>query len=471
MARENQGLQVALIIFVMLTIILGVTTFLFFRQYEDAQLAANDAAEKAKASDTAANTLLTEANRLKLITGFAQTDSISIIDEAYNADMEKYAGTFEEANRNYRKVLEYLNGEIERKSVSLATEQDTLQQMKTRNEAIEAQKQAQIDQYKTESDKAAADLASERGKFNSQLQSANKQSGDLQAKLDDARKERDAAVAQVQQKLQDAVEEMQNMSQVLTQRNAQINEILRPTFEAGDGHIRWVNQRNGTVWINLGQADSLRRQMTFSVYPSDTKDVNRAGKKGEVEVTELLGDHLAEARIVSDEVANPILPGDVVHTPVWAPGEQLHFALTDSLDIDGDGKSDTELVRRLITMNDGVIDAELDDQGNRAGTMTTNTRFLVLGTQHDEDTAEKVAAERVRMLREAENLGIGTMALPDLLRQMGWKNQTPVIRFGRGANPDDFRAQPPEGVPPVSSGTVSPLFEPRNPPRSAGSLY
>ena len=31
MARENQGLQIALIVFVMLTIILGVTTYLFFR--------------------------------------------------------------------------------------------------------------------------------------------------------------------------------------------------------------------------------------------------------------------------------------------------------------------------------------------------------------------------------------------------------------------------------------------------------
>ena len=30
MARENQGLQIALIIFVMLTIVLGVTTFIFF---------------------------------------------------------------------------------------------------------------------------------------------------------------------------------------------------------------------------------------------------------------------------------------------------------------------------------------------------------------------------------------------------------------------------------------------------------
>ena len=36
MARENQGLQIALIVFVMLTILLGVTTYLGFRQYDDA---------------------------------------------------------------------------------------------------------------------------------------------------------------------------------------------------------------------------------------------------------------------------------------------------------------------------------------------------------------------------------------------------------------------------------------------------
>ena len=35
-ARENQGLQIALIIFVMLTIILSVTTFLFYRNFKGA---------------------------------------------------------------------------------------------------------------------------------------------------------------------------------------------------------------------------------------------------------------------------------------------------------------------------------------------------------------------------------------------------------------------------------------------------
>ena len=47
MARENQGLQIALIIFVMLTIILGVTTFLYVRQYGEAAKNASEMEQKA----------------------------------------------------------------------------------------------------------------------------------------------------------------------------------------------------------------------------------------------------------------------------------------------------------------------------------------------------------------------------------------------------------------------------------------
>ena len=151
--------------------------------------------------------------------------------------------------------------------------------------------------------------------------------------------------------------------------------------------------------------------------------------------------------------------------PLWLV---LRFLMTA---FDGDGKSDLDVVKNLITMNDGIVDAELDDEGNRRGALTTKTRFLVIGIEHDENTPQRPRDERIRLLDEAKNLGIAKMALPELLRQMGWKNQTPVIRFGRGANPEDFRAQPDDGVPAVSSGTVSPLFEPRRPPAGARTMY
>jgi hypothetical protein len=54
---------------------------------------------------------------------------------------------------------------------------------------------------------------------------------------------------------------------------------------------------------------------------------------------------------------------------------------------------------------------------------------------------------------------------------MGWKNMSPVVRFGRGANPKDFRAKPEEGVPKKSTGNVSDVFLKRQPPKTPASAY
>ena len=138
------------------------------------------------------------------------------------------------------------------------------------------------------------------------------------------------------------------------------------------------------------------------------------------------------------------------------------------MDIDNDGKSDLQRVINLITMNGGVVDCYLDDDFKRIGKMLTSTRFVVLGKAPDANATKERIDERTRMMRDADRLGLRTIALAELLVRMGWKNQTPVVRFGAGANPNDFRAQPPEGVPRTSGGNVSDVFRKREPPRRAG---
>ena len=118
------------------------------------------------------------------------------------------------------------------------------------------------------------------------------------------------------------------------------------SFEVADGRISWVNQ-NGTVWINLGTADSLRRQVTFSVFDADLHDAAKSKKKGSIEVTRLLSDHMAEARITNDDPTNPILTGDNIYSQIWHRGKKLHFALTGVIDVDGDGQSDLQLGSRV----------------------------------------------------------------------------------------------------------------------------
>ncbi len=214
------------------------------------------------------------------------------------------------------------------------------------------------------------------------------------------------------------------------------------------------------------QSDALGRQTSFSVYPSDTSDVTDAGPKASIEVTRIHGAHLAECRIMNDEIADPIMPGDLIHTPVWAPGQRQHFAIADGIDIDDDLKSDLQLIRNVITMNGGVVDFYLTDAGEPHGEMTTETRYLVLGKEPGINDAERLRAHSDAISRAGE-LGIRPMPVLELLARMGWKNQSPVVKYV-GGKASDFAPKPHKGVPPVSSGNVSPLFQERKPPRSSG---
>ncbi len=473
MARENQGLHIALIIFVALTLVLGVTTFMFFRKFEEATLKAKANLDQANADRLKAESAEKDNTELKRLIGCGQTDKMDAIHEEFNKQMETYAANFEENARDYRKVLEYLFGVIRKKDTTIAELQVALQDEKTVRELVEATKQPQLDQFKAAQDAAQKDLAEERGKFNEDRQLISQQKTELAQKMAKAQKDAIAAMDNIKKNMDEQKKLVGTLEKSLEKRSQDLAKVTQTTFEDADGRISWVRQRDGVVWINLGQADGLTRQTTFAVYSSDATDMAKAEKKADIEVTQVLGEHLAEARIVEDKISDPIVPGDLIHTPIWTPGERQRFALTDGMDVDGDGKSDTEIVRNLITMTGGIIVAELDDAGKRTGKMDTNTRFLILGREHDENTPRVVGEQRVRMIRDADTLGVQKVPLSELLKKMGWKNQTPVVRYGKGANPEDFRPRLPDGqVPRVSDGSVSPVFQPRKPPRSAvGGAY
>ncbi|MFH1919492.1 MAG: hypothetical protein ABIP48_06350 [Planctomycetota bacterium] len=472
MARENQGLQIALIIFVMLTIILGVTTFIFFRQYEEAAAKAAEAQASASEAEGAASKIQGDFNTLKGYFGVAATENIEPIGEQFLAAMSTYAPTMPEADRDCLNVLKAQYGAIQAKDASLASELAARQKVQDDYEALEQIKAPLVVQQKKRADDRDADLAKARSDYNDARTALN-QEKQSQLQLFTQRKQEDAVRAQgLETQIGDHVATIDKLTSLLGEANKEIIGIRKPTFEQADGKIRWVNQRNKTVWINLGQADALQRLTSFSVYPADTNDVTRVGKKASIEVTQVLGNHLAEARIVEDEPSDPILPGDVIHTPVWAPGEREHFALTDGMDIDGDGKSDLQMVLNIIRMNGGVVDCYVTDEGERVGDFTNDTRYLVIGDQPDETSTEARLNARKAILDDAARRAVMEIKLSALLDKMGWKNQAPVVRFGRDANPNDFKALPPEGGPKTSTGTVSPLFKSRTPPRSSnGTAY
>lgn len=423
MARENQGLQIALIVFVMLTIILGVTTFLFFRQYEEATNRATASDAKATENMNGMRKSQEEANELKTMLGGAPTDTLTTLQETFATDMRTYAGTLPEENRSYRAVLEYMFKVLKDRETEVTDGKAQLETMKTQFVTREAEKDPQLqsaEKRATDAEgalkKAMADYEAERTRM--------KADGDkVAATLVSVRKEQDAAVAKLKSNLDQRNKQIQQLTADFSDTKKKLNEAVDPHLAVADGEVTWVNQRQGTVWINLGRADGLSRQASFAVYNAESTDLTAEAQKANIEVTQLLGDHLAEARVVSDTAVNPIMPGDKIQTPIWNPGEQKRFALAGTIDIDGDGHEDYDRVARIITMHGGVIDASMKPvpelQGK--GKITANTTKLVLGNAPDETSPAEETQAFSQMIDAAKKLQVPTMSVNDLLQQMGWR--------------------------------------------------
>jgi hypothetical protein len=472
MARENQGLQIALIVFVMLTIVLGVTTYLFYRNWEDAN---NRVAAKGTELDRAvkqAGVSDAEANGLKRLMGVAQTEKLDTITTTFGEDMKRFGGSYPEQVRFYRPLMEKMQQTINEKNTTLAQAEAKIHTLEDTFKVRESIKQPQLDNFAKAAQDAAGDLTKEREKFKSDRDRSLQQEASLSSALATVRKDSEAAVAKIEAKVRDGFTVNQKLKDINSRLATKQAEVLAEKFTVPDGEVRWVNQHTGTVWINLGRADALHRQVTFSVYPADLTDMTAGGKKGSIEVTQILGDHLAEARISDDKMTDPIMPGDKIHTPVWTPGEKRHFAVAGLIDIDGDGMSDISTFVDLITSNGGVVDCYIDDKGKQHGQINIGTRYLVLGDAPNEKGQAGMRDAFSKITGDAKRYGLQNVAFGDLLQQMGWKNPTPVVRFGRGSNPKDFAPKPEEGVPRRSTGNVSDVFKPRTPPtRVPSSAY
>lgn len=473
MARESQGLQIALIIFVLLTVGLGVGTFYFFKQFDETQIKTKTAeAEKVK-SDQEAKRLQDEVNELKRLIGFADTEKLDAVTQAAAQDMETYAKTYPEPNKAYRKVLEYLAGQLKLRTDDVAAAKTDNEALKRKLEEREKLKEPQLTQFRDQAKKTSEDLLAATGRFAEATDAMTKDKAELAAQLDAAKKKGAAEATKLSAQVASVARQVRDARKEAIDVNHKYQKVTAINFTSPNGAIRWVDQAKRMAWIDLGRADHLNLQTSFSVYPSDSSDMKKAAKKGSIEVTQILGDHLAEARIVEDELNDPILPGDKIHTPIWSPGDQRHFAVAGMVDVDGDGSSDQQYVLNLIRMNGGVIDAYVDETAKDrpvVGKITTVTRYLVLGTAPTDSKGDSHNTKNyTAMVGAADAAGVEQITAAQLLEMMGNPSGPKVVRYGAGASSKDFKATLPDGVQRKSSGAVTELFKPRRP--AAGSAY
>jgi len=469
-ARENQGLQIALIIFVMLTIVLIVTTFLFFRNYQGEQEKSKSLMTKSTEAENAARNAIAESQEYKNMIGAATTDGKDAIAAASKKDLEKHGKTLPEGEQNYRALVKFLSTELagaNKRIVEItAHEEELAKNLKAEKDA----KIAEIAKYTDNLATTAKDLEGERSKFDKDRKEITTNKEQLAKKFDDKRKEHDDLTKKSSEQIAAMTSEKTKLASLLTAMNDE-KKRGESANEVADGKITWVNQRSRLVWINLGSDDGLRRQTSFSVYSSDESNPADAKSKGKVEVVRLMDRHMAEARVVDDDLSNPMMPGDQVYSPSWEPGRPEHFALLGFIDIDGDGVSDRQRVHDLIALNGGVIDAEVTETGKSTGEMTINTKFLILGDEpkvgENVDKDANIAAYG-EAIGKASTLGIRTSRVKDFLDYMGYKTEDRTVNLGRNAKAGDFKPRLPEGVQRVAPGSKAPEF--RKPALQSGKI-
>ena len=485
--RESQGLQIALILFVMVSVVLAVTTFVFYSSSEKAKRVEADAKQKQKTADDQYRTENFRVQYLKHILGattladaeytavhaaVTADDEMRVIDERYSEDMNMYEMT-DPAQRNYQALPRQMVMALRNKNVGYTGLTGDVNRLSDEKSKLEQSEQQRTQTAQSELQKTRDDLADERTKFKAFRQQMNNQKDEMRTNFSKAESAYKSQQLSLRQKGAQHQTDITKLQTTVTKQEERIVQLTDEPFEVADGRVTWVSQSSRSVWINLGLADGLRRQTTFSVYdleamnvaPSRASDDDEDGgvmrmadsAKGKLEVTRVIDQHLSEARIVEDDPADPILPGDQVYSPAWKPGRRIRFALVGFMDINGDRRSDRDTVRNIILAGGGVIDAEMHDDGNIEGELTPNTRYLVRGGEKSLNNPT-IRGAFSAMHDQAKKLGIQRITMLDLLDMMGYKAEVRTVQLGGGPGPAESRLSPDK------AGNGAEAFRDRSPP-------
>lgn len=469
-SSKPTGVHYALVIFVLLTIVCGVFWILNNKWLTEAKTEATRAREEQKKATDGLNRLLTQTTELKRILGITLDD---LGDDESNSNtvrghirgrLNQQAGDV--GATNYEDLLVKLQAALKNATETrddlqrkLVTEQETFQnkinemlgQIAEQKRARDVADSGKSEAVKTHEEEIAAkrnELTEERRKL-AQTETAL---DELQAKFDTFRK-----------RTAQEIDNLRLLNKSLTQA---LDAAKQVSFEIPDGQIVKVDAVTRKVWIDRGANDGLRPRTTFSVYAKEHSGVGRAAAagakgpedvKGSIEITRV-EDRLAEARIVDEDLQRPMTPGDPVYSPIWSAGRGEAFSFVGVADLDGDGKSDLDLINELVANAGASIDNLVDEKGRlfidgkltdgAEPKITERTKFLVKGKIPDLATARDVEQQneiqRMNELmssleKQAFERGVRLISLSDFLSFVGYKPQKRLFVPG-GDVPYNLRA-------------------------------
>jgi hypothetical protein len=493
----SQALIIALIFFVLATIILGVTTYLGFDGQSALAKEKDDAVKKAKEWETDSDWYKFQAVYFRNIAGDKLAKDGEVAGPLHSRWQQLKGVTRDTLKEDAGKLVDQYDknfGWDQQTNLPKTSYKIQLAEKQKENDKLKqdlAAAKAEAGQARTEAATATEELKKARAVYADELKKLqNSFATDLtkhqntvaalQKQVDEVNNARTDEKNTTAKTLEDSDKKEQKLTKEIKDLKVSMEKSLEKIeMKKLDvqtpvlGKVVSFNGSGSMPFINLGSADGVKPELTFTVcsadvdgHPvlhnvlgSDDKPVlgsgNRPLKEGKatIEVVSVLQAHLSQARITwwrdGSGRNDPVLKGDVLLNPGWNPNEQTHVAITGFVDLSGLGHDDLQDLRRRVERQNIVLDAWLDpsDMTIKGKGITRETNILILGSDRDprggnrpgrEDDAnvKKLAELQVQMVDDAIKKGVRIITLRDYLALSGFR----VPRSGMNENLGGGRA-------------------------------
>ena len=441
---SNLGLIITLVFFVLTTVILGVTTYMGFSELEAKEKAKRDAETKLADRDKERNWWRFMAQVLQTYIGEGKVvgttpAELALLKDQFDQDTLPFSGEgkaeFATLVKEFDKTMLWRKSDAPVatfKSILAKKDADYLalgKQLAEAREQMAAEKDradkadaaaklakktydAQIAKLSEEAKKGLVDIGSTTETLRAELTAANEAKNKAlaamagaQTEVERLRKAEMAAkteLANLRLELRNLRDELLKKTDQLTilkertgmdanQIEAQMldrNAIAALNAWRKDWQIVDIDRFGRNYMINLGSADGLRPQTTFSIHEKMPDGKLNPVPKGTLEVVEVRGPKLARARLssVRNAAANPVLKGDYLFNATWDPSRKKRVAIAGVVDLNDDHTDTTQEFLRLLRRQGVEIDAYIDTSGDAPklqGTVTNRTDYVIMGDTLD----------------------------------------------------------------------------------------
>ncbi len=495
MARENQGYLIWIIILSLTTVVFGVCTFLGFSGNAENRQQRQKAEQSLQSANKRNNAFDAYVKVLKADMGIegqpaAVPDLISSVksnDAELGTDVDRSQAAFQ---KQVDKSLSEGDNKDATLVALLSSYEIAMGQLHDRVSAIDDQKNKLIEE-KQASDVAHAEEIKAKlatiGGLEAQLKAEQTRNAEKEQVLTTQLDEIKSQFAELTKKLSDEEEsfrkqiadltsEQQRLEKIVQEKSQQIALLTRVDTDVADGRITDIAPGSDRVYIDLGAADGLRTKQRFAVYDRSETIYEKYLGKAFIEVTEVQGAHRAVARKIPEpkvedvidyinlderagrlspdqasnlrvqvinkrRIINPVLTGDYIVSDVWDPGYAVAVALAGTIDVDGDGISDLNVVQSRIEQNGGRVVAKEDENGEVTGAIDASTRYLVIG---DEPTNPASLKGYTELIEAGKKYGTQQLSLRELYHALGFQGEARVERLDAGGSTNFVPRLPPQ---------------------------